>query len=53
MGEGERILLERLSGGGWKHLAKEKGEDEEDVIDALCGLIKYKMKIIGTPPEHQ
>ena len=26
------------------YLAKEKGEDEEDVIDALCGLIKYKVK---------
>ena len=26
------------------HLVKEKGEDEEDVIDALCGLIKYKVK---------
>jgi len=26
------------------HLAKEKGEDEEDLINVLCGLIKYKVK---------
>ena len=33
-------LLEEVG----NYLLKEKGEDEEDVIDALCGLIKYKVK---------
>ena len=26
------------------YLVNEKQEDEEDVIDGLCGLIKYKVK---------